>query len=1130
MLGRYTTGPRGQGGYHRVFIRHVTKEAQSHPYTEQAPRRRLGADVSEEQEAQSGLKGGTPGAAGPAAPHTDLRTFMIADIRGYTTYTREHGDEAGAVLASQFGEIVADVVPRHEGFLVELRGDEALVVFVSARKALRAAVELQDRFASLPRGVGIGLDAGEAIPVGAGYRGTSLNLAARLSGQAAAGETLASEAVIHLAAKMDGIAYVDARDLKLKGYAEAVRAVVVIPADRAKGHRLASDRRNAGRPRFLFGGLAVVAAMVVIVLVAGNALLNGNLPPTVTPSPPASLLADASPSGQPSATPEQSASPFELGRLPVLAFYDANSGDLKTTTQVASPTNISFFGGGSFWILSEAQGSRQFLRVDPTTHEISQRVNVPLDESNGFNFDDDYIWVTDLAGPRVFRLDQRSGTYTTFSFGEDDTDTAAAVDIAVGAGSVWLARPDKDNGEGRDRGEITRLNRVNGQVEKRIEADAFGMSFGADALWFGRGDALGRVDPATNRVALEPVTLSPGTNIGNIYIAGGDAWTAMANSGAVYRLDRSGRFSRYDLEPGVGEMAPTETTMWVTNSNTGALTGIDLATGSTDRVIDPGHAVIATAAGAGEIMIAVGPTVDEAIADIPGSVLKIATDGIPWWDPAPDPAVSGNWAARQGFYLTCANLVTYREVAGVAGFELVPEVAAEMPSLSADRRTYAFTIRPDFKFSPPSNEVVTAETFRHTLERALSPIIEDGPGPQFFSDIVGVEEYRSGATPNISGIEVSDNVLSITLREPAPDFLDRLAQWVACAVPISGTPALRSGLNPDPPMSGAGPYYLAEKVRKRLVVFKKNPNYHGPRAQPFDAIAIRMLVAPANALAMVERGQVDAVIFEPGVPLTGATSELAAALGPKAPGDQRWFGAARSFVDFLALNPSRPAFADPDVREAVALALDRTEVADIFVNGPTAELLVPSVRGSQNAEVAAPDLERARALMNGRHLDATMVGLPDDCGPCTDFELALVRQLGAIGITLTFRDEQEFPDGAYSPGSEADLVVWGTGNFDTPDPVDHLGGLHDVAWVGSDNLAELDRLDGLSGQDRVDGAVAFAHNLVNEQFLVVPLQHPVFPFYISERLSCTFIQPALGAVDLLSLCPKDAGATPSSSP
>ena len=107
-----------------------------------------------------------PPEPGPAAEaEAELRTFLIADIRGYTTFTTEHGADAAAELAGRFAAIVREVVTLHDGFLLELRGDEALAVFVLARRALRAALELQIRFAAeLPRGVGIGLDAGERSP------------------------------------------------------------------------------------------------------------------------------------------------------------------------------------------------------------------------------------------------------------------------------------------------------------------------------------------------------------------------------------------------------------------------------------------------------------------------------------------------------------------------------------------------------------------------------------------------------------------------------------------------------------------------------------------------------------------------------------------------------------------------------------------------------------------------------------------------------------------------------------------------------------------------------------------------------------------------------------------------------
>jgi class 3 adenylate cyclase len=77
-----------------------------------------------------------------------IRTFLVADIRGFTRFTAEHGDEAAARLVAKFADIAAKAVESRSGTLVELRGDEALAVFDSARQALRAAVDLS---IALPR-------------------------------------------------------------------------------------------------------------------------------------------------------------------------------------------------------------------------------------------------------------------------------------------------------------------------------------------------------------------------------------------------------------------------------------------------------------------------------------------------------------------------------------------------------------------------------------------------------------------------------------------------------------------------------------------------------------------------------------------------------------------------------------------------------------------------------------------------------------------------------------------------------------------------------------------------------------------------------------------------------------------
>jgi class 3 adenylate cyclase/tetratricopeptide (TPR) repeat protein len=164
----------------------------------------------------------------------EVRTFLIADVRGYTRYTQDQGDEAAAKLAAKFAALTRGAVSARGGEVIELRGDEALCVFSSARQALRCALDLQSRFGAetarepeLPLPVGIGLDAGEAVRVEGGYRGGALNLAARLSGHANAGEVLATETVVHLARKIAGLTYTELGPIPIKGLTEPVRLVMV---------------------------------------------------------------------------------------------------------------------------------------------------------------------------------------------------------------------------------------------------------------------------------------------------------------------------------------------------------------------------------------------------------------------------------------------------------------------------------------------------------------------------------------------------------------------------------------------------------------------------------------------------------------------------------------------------------------------------------------------------------------------------------------------------------------------------------------------------------------------------------------------------------------------------------------
>jgi WD40 repeat protein/class 3 adenylate cyclase len=185
--------------------------------------------------------------AGPGAPD-DVLAFLIADVRGYTSFTRERGDAEAARLASRFADLAGDAVAARSGVVVEVRGDEVFAVFRSAAQAVRAALELQATLAeesaadsSLPLLAGIGIAAGEAVRVGDGYRGSALNLAARLCGRAAAGQVLLSEEVFEQASGVGLGLLQELGPEALKGFEEPVTVYEAVAA----AGRLESPSRSA---------------------------------------------------------------------------------------------------------------------------------------------------------------------------------------------------------------------------------------------------------------------------------------------------------------------------------------------------------------------------------------------------------------------------------------------------------------------------------------------------------------------------------------------------------------------------------------------------------------------------------------------------------------------------------------------------------------------------------------------------------------------------------------------------------------------------------------------------------------------------------------------------------------------
>jgi class 3 adenylate cyclase/streptogramin lyase len=510
--------------------------------------------------------------AGDADGSTDIpaeiRAFLIADVRGYTLFTQQRGDEAAAKLAARFAQVAREGVQARAGRVIELRGDEALCVFPSPRQAIRAAVELQDRFvdetladAALPLGVGIGLDAGEAVPVEGGYRGGALNLAARLCGQAGPGEILASREIVHLARRVEGVTYADRGEVTFKGLPDPVKVIEVSSETGPASARLApilpkrepSPRPEPPRrrmPRRLM--IASVALVVVAVAITIPAVLFGGGGPALT-----------------------RLEPNSVGRI------DPSAGAFVETFPVGEdPTGVAIGEDGDVWVIN--QGDSTVTRIDPGPGEVTpgkSTLGIPTGVAAG----EGAVWITNGFGS------QNDTQVVVVDPADDSVEVAFSSEnekaIVVAFGSIWLADADRDRVLRYDSENPSAEPRVISVDEDEIANAAPGFlavgSGAAGGIWVVNelGDTVVRIEPDTNEVA-DRIGVDAPTAVA---ADGSGVWVTSEANDQVHRFDpvRHRTVRTFQYADGI----PDGPTMIVTGPS-GVWVGSDLETAVVR--IDPG--------------------------------------------------------------------------------------------------------------------------------------------------------------------------------------------------------------------------------------------------------------------------------------------------------------------------------------------------------------------------------------------------------------------------------------------------------------------------------------------------------------------------------------------------------------
>jgi SARP family transcriptional regulator, regulator of embCAB operon len=798
-----------------------------------------------------------------------------------------------------------------------------------------------------------------------------------------------------------------------------------------------------------------------------------------------------------------------------IAIVDATTPRRLGSVPLDSRPAAIAYGAGSIWV--SYPDARWVARISPSARRVV--ASIPLDRpAQGLAATSRSLWaVGSSPTDTALTLDQIDPTFDTVArvrrlpmvvAGDSGSIAAERDTVVVAPRAGYLTRIDARSG------------RTLSRIDPNVAPTAVAQGFGSSWLAYREADLVVRIDETTGFVTTIPVGRGPAA----VTVGRRAVWVADALDGTVKSIDpaTSSVVTTVEVGSAPSAIAQGDGSIWVANAGDGTLTRIDERTSGPTARVAVGGSPQALVVAEGKVWVSVQPP--PAAEPTGGTLVVSVPRDITVFDPAFAQAIDDDSIVSA----ICSTLLTYPDEPGLAGLQLVPDAARAAPTVSDGGRSYTFVIRPGLRFSPPSNELVTAETFKHTIERSLSPrksmgLGGSGPGQQELPDVVGAAAYMAGKAEHIAGISARGDRLTIRVTHPAPDLPKRLATSPFCAVP-SNMP-LRYVSSPFP---SAGPYYIAAAIPRRSLVLLRNPNYHGDR--PRRPQRIDVVIGPQHPIEAVEGSRLDYAID--GVP-ADRSAGLERLYGTGSPaarrGEQQYFVVPRSQVDMIRLNTSRPLFANTRMRHAANYAVDRQALAanggSFYAHATVAQMyLPPGVPGFRDEHTypLRPDVAAARRLAGpGRHTAVLYCYLG---GGSPRAAQIIVKNLAAIGIDVqvTCFPGDQFWTRMLKPGAPWDLAVDG-GSGDPGDPGDYLDGyasreVYDASHLNDPRVDSL--LASAARKSGLARALAYArvdHVLVRDAAPAIAFANESTHDFFSARIGCQ-LEAAGGGIDLGALC------------
>ncbi len=283
--------------------------------------------------------------------------------------------------------------------------------------------------------------------------------------------------------------------------------------------------------------------------------------------------------------------------------------------------------------------------------------------------------------------------------------------------------------------------------------------------------------------------------------------------------------------------------------------------------------------------------------------------------------------------------------------------AAESWEVTDNGRVYTFRLREGLAWS--DGTPLTARDFVESWRRALEPSTASEYAYQLHY-VKNARAFNEGGIKDFSEVGVSapdDRTLHVELENPTPFFLDLCAFVTLLPVPLHAIEAHGDDWIKPRKLVGNGPYLLESWRINDRIRLRKNPRYWNAANVALETIDILPVSKGNTAFNLYAAGQAD-LMMDKGLVPPALLAEI----------KKRDDFHAAPFLGtyFLRYNCTRPPFADPRVRRAFSLVVDKPSVVGRITRAgelPADSFVPPGAGGYEPPAGVGRDPDEARRLL-----------------------------------------------------------------------------------------------------------------------------------------------------------------------